>query len=254
MRNTGSEAETKKTILLVSPHPDDVMLSIGGALLGGQAEYEIYIWDVFTYKKYNKLLLDKEKTIEAVEREERNVLKALDKVLNTTLIYDNYPDAQLRGNRRAGEVLGAAVDESSCFMQELTLLEQLRQRFITIFEAVSPDCIGIPMGIGKHIDHLLLRETVLFGNTGSAVVFFYEDMPYSINQSWYEEAVSLLQIRYSMNKQYLKSSNGQLDKKLEILSMYESQLTKRDLRAIEKFYTERQNAEESFEKIWILVR
>lgn len=81
-------------ILFVSPHPDDVALSlectIRKYLLGNRS----CIWNVFTKKIYNKIQLKKSEVENIVKQEEYMMWGAK----KCKIVYDNFEDAQIRLN------------------------------------------------------------------------------------------------------------------------------------------------------------
>lgn len=231
-------------ILLISPHPDDIALSLGCTVMRYMEKYKFYIWDVFTTKKYNKLSLDFNSATQRIQQEEYDVWKHSE----VELLYDDFEDAQIRFKSRIGQLLGDAVTEHDILQRDEELVCKLRVRYNNLINLINPDYVGVPLGIGKHIDHLIIRHVAL--SFSKSKLFFYEDMPYSINRKWYEKAIKSAHNMLIIKKNKISFSNEQLQYKLKMLTKYKSQLAGRDLRHIANYY----NSEcGMFENIWTVV-
>lgn len=231
----------KKKVLLISPHPDDIELSLGCSMNRNSERFEVCIWDVFTQKKYNKIEKDFSEVIQIVKDEEFDVWKNRE----VHIIYDNFVDAQLRHNCRASQLMG----NGSLFKglkEERQLYKELKNSFCNLIQEVKPDYVGVPMGIGRHIDHLIVREMVL-SIAGQYQIFFYEDMPYSMNKKWYEEVrQEIIQSMDVIEFTFFFSAN-EVKKKMRIVQKYKSQFTKHELSMIERF-----ELSKMCEKVWML--
>jgi len=236
----------KRKIFLISPHPDDIALSLGCTIIKNHELYDFYIWDVYTNKKYNKLLLNITQTIDQVKKEEFNVWQNF----SINLIYDKYDDAQLRKNSNLGQILGSSIEERASIEYDEKLIHDVEIRYQNLITIIKPDYIGVPIAIGNHIDHIIMQEIALSNSKYN--LFFYEDMPYSINLQWYKRGIEKLYNKLSLYEYNVDIAQLDLQNKLVLLAQYKSQLTQRDLRLIRNYYEERFNEQQIYEKIWLV--
>ena len=231
----------KKDILFISPHPDDVALSLECTIRKYLSRSKCYIWDIFTQKKYNKIQLKENEVENVVRREEYTMWSAR----NCEILYDNFEDAQMRFKCRVGKIVGDEAENNQFFKEKNIFVLRLKERLMEIYNQYTPEWVGVPMGIGNHIDHVLIRDIVL--SQIKKGIFLYEDMPYSANKSWVQKNVNYMNQKYQLNMCEFGFSQDDLQKKLKFLSVYKSQVTERDLRLIRKYYEENG----MIEKIWI---
>jgi LmbE family N-acetylglucosaminyl deacetylase len=147
-----------------------------------------------------------------------------------SIVFLDLPDAVFRGYEGDDELLGAVREDdlspAAILSREITRLE--------------PQNVYFPLGVGNHVDHQLCREAgvsllseaprwVMPGPRWAGNVVFYEDFPYS----WWHRFEALEQLpagslesvpldvllvpRYS-------DITEQLEKKLQGILLYESQL------------------------------
>ena len=233
-------------ILLISPHPDDIALSVGATVAKYQYSCKFYIWDVFTKKRYNKLFLDYKYVVGRVCQEEYDVWRNY----RVHLIYDNYEDAQVRLDCRAGQLLGNGIVEREVIIREEKLIYDLKARYEYLIKMIKPDYVGIPLGIGKHVDHVIIRYVAL--SFAKSRLFFYEDMPYCLNQKWYEKDIGTILDMLQLCKYTIEFSPEELQDKMIMLSKYKSQLTNRDLRLIRQYHLNSSDEQNVHENIWIV--
>jgi len=228
-------------ILLVSPHPDDVALSLECTIRKHLLGNRCCIWNVFTKKIYNKIQL-KQSEVENIVKQEEYMMWAAKKC---KIIYDNFEDAQIRLNCRVGKIVGNEAEKYQAYKENTNLVSVLNARLMEIYNQYTPKWIGIPMGIGNHIDHVLVRDMVI--SQIEKGIFLYEDMPYSANKLWVQKTVDYMNKKYKISMHKIGFSHDDLHAKLKFLSIYKSQVTERDLRLIRKYYEDNGMNE----KIWI---
>jgi LmbE family N-acetylglucosaminyl deacetylase len=147
-----------------------------------------------------------------------------------SVVFLDLPDAAARGYRGDAELLGLPrVDDDSPY-------EILR----TEIARLEPQKVYLPLGIGNHVDHQLLRDVglallgearrwVMPGPEYADSVTFYEDFPYA----WWSDFGQLSDLRdgallglpedISVTAEYADVTD-QLERKITGISIYESQL------------------------------
>jgi LmbE family N-acetylglucosaminyl deacetylase len=97
----------------------------------------------------------------------------------------------------------------------------------SITAGLSPEAtIYAPLGVGYHVDHLLVRDAVLRWRQPrpEVAVFFYEEYPYSADRI---DAVEAARAALGISTQTVvhRLSNAALDAKIKAIACYESQIS-----------------------------
>jgi LmbE family N-acetylglucosaminyl deacetylase len=152
-------------VLVISPHPDDAVLSLGAALAGARGT----VADVFSRETWSPRAFyarRPELTAATILEEERIGCR----ILGAEPVFLDFPDAPLRG---VSPFSATASDDDLT----LAVADALRE----VVE--SHDVTYAPLGIGNHVDHLICREaTIRLIRDGTITpnrVSFYEDLPYA---------------------------------------------------------------------------
>ncbi|MFH8367691.1 PIG-L deacetylase family protein [Streptomyces sp. NPDC018031] len=170
--------------VIVSPHPDDAALALGGTVARQGARFlDVFSVETWTKEPYyadrpeltRRLLLDEE----AVAA----------RVLGARVELLGFVDAADRDLRR--DAFFAATAWSGGFAQEEPeLFGAVTDRLAALLDGAAE--VYAPLGVGGHVDHLACREAVLAlardGRLDGARVAFYEDQPYSLFSSAEETA------------------------------------------------------------------
>ncbi|WP_432096769.1 PIG-L family deacetylase [Streptomyces sp. bgisy100] len=173
--------------VVVSPHPDDAALALGGLLArrGGRV-LDVFSVETWTKDPYyagrpaltSRLLLAEE----AVAA----------RVLGTDVELLGFVDAADRAPRAERFFAGTALSEAFPD-EEPGLFAELTTRLAGLLDGAAEICA--PLGVGGHVDHLACREAVIAllarGDLTGARVVFYEDQPYSVFGSAEEVAQGL---------------------------------------------------------------
>jgi len=156
---------------VVSPHPDDAALSIGGLLGRIAGRCELTLVTVFSRSRWVRPGWIGRRGEAAISRVRREEESAFAEAIGATLHLLNLPDASLRGYDAASEL-------------ELLRDPQDWQRHVRALVAsrlalVDPDFVIAPAAIGGHVDHILVRSAVCeWASSARGTVFLYEDLPY----------------------------------------------------------------------------
>lgn len=228
----------KKKIVL-SPHCDDFILSLGGIALRW-SKSKVKLEDLIIFSNSNYLVNDdtgnsdisksRIKIVSSIRlREEQSVMKRLGNIKIRPLKQD---EALVRGHyieKQRGERFPRGFYEKKdkkATDNVYKLLAPLFSKNIQLFA---------PLAIQGHIDHLIIRETVLKiiqSKKIKAQVFFYEDLPYAAyatKKEWKEINNFIKQ-----NKLIPIVTPVDIDSKLDLLDYYSSQLVKRDYAGVVK--------------------
>lgn len=132
--------------------------------------------------------------------------------------------------------------------RERALAEPILQSVVAVLmemrTRVRPTIVAVPLAMGGHIDHWLVRiaAEAVFG--GDGVLAYYEDLPYAGYVDIPSLDAELATICEGLQAEVLPE-NGWLERKLALLEIYASQMTERDLTAVRR-HTERMGGERIF--------
>lgn len=159
-------------ILIISPHLDDAVLSLG-SFIGQQASQgkKVKVITVFTHgnNSSNHPL-----------RKENDAL-ALSK-LGATFLHLNFTDAPFRSDRyNAFATLMFHHEET----KETQLHPQLYAALHQILLEEKPDRCFFPLGVGGHVDHnVVFHVGAALSKLNLTECLFYEDAPYNLVTNW----------------------------------------------------------------------
>jgi LmbE family N-acetylglucosaminyl deacetylase len=156
--------DTGARVLVISPHPDDAVLSLGATLASARG----MIVDVFSHETWSPRRFYAERpglTASTILDEERTSCL----ILGAEPVFLNFPDAPLRGiGPFSADTLGDLVPAVADALREVV---------------GDHHTIHAPLGIGGHVDHLIChRATMLLVQDGTIALHrlrFYEDLPYA---------------------------------------------------------------------------
>jgi len=165
-------------ICVVSPHRDDACFSLGLALTRwAQAGHHILLLNCFTRSAYAPYSAadtvhpnDRTSYVSALREKEDVVF--LRRVPGAEMVDLRLKDAPLRFRCGVDEVCHRAMSEADPAIAKITAALEKR---IGIDQA---DLLFLPFGVGRHVDHITVREASMpFG--ASLACGFYEDLPYA---------------------------------------------------------------------------
>lgn len=218
--------------LIISPHLDDAVLSLGGFLSLMHSSNCKVITIFNTAWSVDENIKDWENITEKNLAEEKSVMKKL----KCEFKFLNYPEALLRGYVKWNADLDMEKEKS--------LLKRIIQDLLPEIEKY--DNIFFPKGIGKHVDHLLTRNifTAIPKLTKNINIFFYEDIPYSC----YEELPV-----FDKEMEILIDISKVIENKSELLNIYKSQLDLDMIAMVQKHSSKIGRKGHNCERIWKLL-
>jgi len=171
----------KGRMLIVSPHMDDAFLSLGGTILRARSHFDITVLDVFGYDPW----ICSDISIQ-ISKEEQNCIRIREERFNARLteiklILWDYPGSLSRGYRHWNAPIDWQVDQ--------LLVRDIKQQFRKAFDLASFQTILVPLGIGCHTDHALMRkimEQLVRELHLDCEVLFYEDLPYATTPAFWK--------------------------------------------------------------------
>lgn len=109
----------------------------------------------------------------------------------------NMKDAARRLHKRADELFGLAVDPAD------KAIEKIQKAL----ERIEADALALPLALGGHIDHLLVREASAASARAVLPCAFYEDLPYAAGLEAPESIESVVQeLAQSLNTELAATS------------------------------------------------
>lgn len=206
--------------VVVSPHPDDAALSVGGLLCRLRHSWDLTLLTLFGRSGWVRSHWSGSRSTDDISDVRAGEEQAFAARLGAEHRLLTFDDAILRGYDAETE-LGQSQDD-----------EAWQDRFIVeasaALDQLRPEVVVGPAAIGGHIDHVLTRHAVESWVAGSTVeLLLYEDLPYAVAPGNHDRVRSgaLIEVEVSLD--------DQLPCKLEHLGIYRSQLGERTRRQIE---------------------
>lgn len=220
-------------VLIVSPHADDAALSCAGRMLKTHSSVKYSIVTVFKaggVSRYFPLSTEELQIFNMAED------RAVAEALGANHFSFEFQEAMVRTGRWN-------VTKSYCEPRiEGLVMEQL----LSLTRQVRPDELWFPLGLGNHIDHLLLR------NVEGAIpckIRFYEDQPYGAEIQRKEVEMVLKEITTGLQPDTIDITNV-IEKKIQICSMYHTQYDRSYLEKLRTFASWRGNGD-LIEFLWV---
>jgi len=174
-------------ILILSPHRDDAAFSLSIAITAWlRSRHTVTILNVFTrsrYAPYSDAAFvhenDQLSYVSAMRlREDEHFLRRITETLpkglksNLHMADLNLKDAPIRLRIPLEELSDTVVNPAD------PAIEKIRKALTKQSEAGAMEALVLPAALGKHVDHLTVREAAMpFTSTIPAA--FYEDLPYA---------------------------------------------------------------------------
>jgi LmbE family N-acetylglucosaminyl deacetylase len=227
--------------LFLSPHADDAAFSCGGqiATLTRSGE-RVVIFTVmagdppvgfeptdFTRTLHERWNVTDDNVIASRRAEDTNA----GKMLGAEVKFGPYADAIYRVNPQDNTPL--YPDEKAIFGEfhpDDPVLEAKRaaviQAVINLFNLGNQDAVHVPLGVGHHVDHQLVRDM------GKAIaqwrpnipIYFYDEYPYALKgQSVIKAAANVLEV--DLTRILRPVDNAAVDAKIAAIGCYKSQIS-----------------------------
>ncbi len=180
-----------KTILVLSPHLDDAVLSCGGWMAQAvEAGERVLVYNLFCAHYLGplspaarELHADWGNPADITSLRVTEDRKAL-AVLGAEGVYGDARDLIYRQDARGGwlypnmdDIMGTRKPEDDA------LVGHYLEKVSALFKAEEVEMYA-PLGIGGHIDHLLAFDLGMRLQESGYTVSFYEDLPYALHADW----------------------------------------------------------------------
>jgi LmbE family N-acetylglucosaminyl deacetylase len=221
---------------IISPHPDDAALSVGG-IVGRLGDATLVLITCFT----QSCSVDRDDS-EAMTRKRLLEDEEYSSLIGATLITLDFPDTSIRTN--AGR---AELDPE----REVRLRNDLLGSLDAILQAWRFDVILAPSAIGDHTDHEHCREIAVQRCTGQPL-YFYEDLPYAQMHGGPDRVHQTVLARCPQFRSVeVPLCAEDMRKKMSALSIYRSQIHPEWARAVEMYAAALSTTTEPYaERIW----
>ncbi len=191
--------EKKYKVLLIEPHPDDVVLSMGASLLQ-LIEDAMNVLCLCIFSRGGQE--------ESIRKQESYYIWK--EQLGSRILFGELTDYAYRKAESTSELV--------TFRQCTELLEK-------VISVEEPDFLIGPMGMGEHIDHSLVNQALFeIGKKEKKKILFYEDFPYSTRDKYYYmKAVNKGKKKWNLNPLY-NPVKKYVENKTKLCMAYQSQI------------------------------
>lgn len=199
--------QQKKSALIIEPHPDDFALSALGYTLN---QYNAIICNIFTKTDINNFpwirYIDITENQYEKLRIEESIL-SIEKLLNQRFI------------TMAKESLRITNEKHDSLKKQILALTK------RILEENNVDTLLVPMGIGKHPDHLIAHNSIMDDKniTKNVKIILYPEYPYSRSKKDYFDRINELESWYNLNKIIINIDEDKMNIIANAISAYRSQ-------------------------------
>jgi LmbE family N-acetylglucosaminyl deacetylase len=212
----------QREVIAVSPHPDDVAFSIGGAVRRLAASTRVTLLTIFTRNDWAPMV-PAFAGVDAVSRlrEEEDIRYA--RTLSMTRMGLGLPDTGVRGYNDVTERM-APLPGDNC-------LEDVRRLLGREIAALgSGTAVLCPLAVGRHLDHVIAHQVVVEMAAAGVLLAFYEDLPYATEMTSAELTSKCASILGDGAESWCVCID--VEQKLQDLSLYRSQVRPSDAEAI----------------------
>ncbi|MDP3900674.1 MAG: hypothetical protein Q8Q23_06390 [bacterium] len=229
-----------KKNIIISAHCDDALLSLGGYIIFLDNVIVVDIFGTCAWTKNTKIK-DFNIITEINQAEEKEAIK---KSGAKVIIYA-LPEALMRGYR---------LWNQKKILESDAIISHKISKIITAVIG-SNNNIFFPMGIGNHVDHILINNQLkkIYNklNAKDNKIFLYEDLPYA----WYGDVNKKIRVlkKAWILEPYLIDISRSINKKINLIKIYKSQIDKIDCQKVVE-YSESIIKGEKIERIWEVKR
>jgi LmbE family N-acetylglucosaminyl deacetylase len=181
-------AESRR-LLAISPHLDDVVLSVGGIVARmAESGAEVFVATAFTADTPHPA--PSSPVIEGLNKVwklgpspfafRRTEDVAAVSALGAKVVHGGLLDAIYRTDRERNCLYPTRADIFSAPSGKDDIFPALNKLFADWIEDLQPDALLCPLAVERHVDHVVTSQSVRTVALGRKVnVFLYEDLPYS---------------------------------------------------------------------------
>ncbi|HKU75576.1 MAG TPA: PIG-L family deacetylase [Pyrinomonadaceae bacterium] len=231
--------------LLLAPHCDDIAFAIGGHLLHCALPGPVTIATVFTRSNYTLAhgFRNPADVVTAIRKsEERSFLDSI----GAAWIDCDLPEGSLRGYSTLREIFGGVKTHDA-------MVNQVDLVFREMLTCKRGGMIGLPVGLGNHVDHLIVRDLAkIVLEMQDIELFFYEELPYAVRctEGEIHDVVKMIAPRAIP---HLYDISTVLNEKVQAISNYRSQVGPEELDAVCSYAARLDTNDEAkaFERIWM---
>jgi LmbE family N-acetylglucosaminyl deacetylase len=227
----------KYDYILVSPHLDDTVVSLGGFIKEKiQKKLNVLVITVFTKAETPKnlsndqlLFLNSQNSCEKLFNKRKLEDKKVADFLGFDLLHLDFTDALFRqknGKYLYPEYKKIFSGKINKLDSDLILKIKKRLKNLITKKSKRTSKIFSPLGVGKHVDHVIVAE-LMMELISNKKLLFWEDIPYRNQTNAVEETIS------STHKNY-KQTSFTVSERLQKLKMKACKLYKTQFKALEK--------------------
>lgn len=167
-------------------------------------------------------------------------------------INENLLEAELRGYHGMKNILFKNISKILSDVQNKEIYYRICECAYELINRLNIEWIGIPLGCGGHIDHILSRNSILDNPEiiRNVKIFLYEDLPYSVNSRWVNKALNDDIYSERVLEEKLIDISDQINKKIELMSIYKSQLDEASVMDIVN-HAKGFESGKAYERIWL---
>ncbi|MCX7113391.1 MAG: PIG-L family deacetylase [Proteobacteria bacterium] len=237
-----SKRMTNSTHCFVSPHADDIAYSAIGSLSNtpeAAKKWLVTVFSVSCWSFEHALNPDAAVEVTAKRKQEDGGFATL---FDCEYIALPLVDSSLRAYHGGGEYQVNPHDDP-IYWQVKILLSDL------IMQLPNDTVFYLPLGIGHHVDHLIVREAVKEIVNDLNRLVFYEDLPYADQFSDAQIEAVALSIDPRLSPMLI-AMQEYWDTKAQAIQLYPSQLEANTYSRIHHYA--RRIGKEGYERVWVV--
>jgi LmbE family N-acetylglucosaminyl deacetylase len=218
------------TFVFISPHLDDVIFSCGEFISKlSKEKKDILVITVFSgkpirkvsnlAKNFHNLWGLNSKAVEIRKIEDENAMK----LFGIKYYYIDEMECIYRFDNNSNYIYFNVEDiTSNKYKIENNTIERIKNRLYERLNTLDIGNIFVPLGIGRHVDHIIVRKCVeeIFKNNSS--IYYYEDIPYvhlNNDLKWKPELIN------GLDSKIFEIAEDDWILKLNGIKCYESQIS-----------------------------
>lgn len=200
-----------RSVLLLSPHPDDVAYSVGGIVALAAGIADLSMLTVFGRSAWALSADLRLQGVDAVTRTRADENRAYCGLRGITYHALEFGDSSCQGYDEAGEMSADPANDPRTGTVQAAVNARVA--------ALAPDIVLAPAAIGGHIDHRIVAEAAR--QLDGVRVLFYEDLPYAAWQTL--QAIEQTLAASELSPFASVDISGVIDDKIEGMWLYRTQ-------------------------------